>query len=438
MTEENDFFKVMWDQKAKGEIIKQNNPLVAVKELADSSILKDTLYNGVSIDEINGLVVTRSDTKVKSAFNATDGIKIQQNTGTVDAPVWVDKFFVDLNGVLNLADIIASGQISVGGIGNGIFRIKDASGATVVQGDNTGMVVQNTASYRIKDIGGAEYTITSDSNMVNDHSFELVGTSGSVDPTYDDYAVISNGNVYMWNVGGAPRLVSNANRSYINGLTEFGLKAIACTSTEWVDQYIMVSPSTVYTLSGYAKPHPTRNAVGSTVVARFYVSFHDSDLALISVANETLILTTNHGSSGNVNLDLKRHKYTFTTPSNCITVRIIPCSLTTEWVIWDGMQLVKGVYPSLYNPDNQLWNYINQAYGFSPKQPPWAIPSFVWSGNIVVGGEVTITHNLGYSPIIGYSSSIGGYTITVPTYLTDNTLKIYGGSTGFNGDIYMY
>ena len=108
---ENDFFKVMWDQKAKGEIIKQNNPLVAVKELADISLLKDTLYNGFSIDEINGLVVTRSDTKVKSSFNATDGIKIQQNTGTVDAPVWTDKFFVDLNGVLNLVDIIASGQI---------------------------------------------------------------------------------------------------------------------------------------------------------------------------------------------------------------------------------------------------------------------------------------------------------------------------------------
>ena len=143
MTEENDFFKVMWDQKAKGEIIKQNNPLVAVKELADISLLKDTLYNGVSIDEINGLVVTRSDTKVKSSFNATDGIRIQQNTGTVDAPVWTDKFFVDLNGILNLVDIIASGQISVGGIGNvnGVFRVKDALGVALGTLDKDGLLL---------------------------------------------------------------------------------------------------------------------------------------------------------------------------------------------------------------------------------------------------------------------------------------------------------
>ena len=44
MTEENDFYKIMWDQKAKGQIIKHNNPLVAVDELEKQLTEELTAY----------------------------------------------------------------------------------------------------------------------------------------------------------------------------------------------------------------------------------------------------------------------------------------------------------------------------------------------------------------------------------------------------------
>jgi len=86
-----------------------------IKLVADNSIQKSILYNGVKIDSINGLVVQKTnaiDTLTnQTILNATDGIKIQRNIGTFTSPVWVDKFYVDTDGVLNLVDIIASGQI---------------------------------------------------------------------------------------------------------------------------------------------------------------------------------------------------------------------------------------------------------------------------------------------------------------------------------------
>ena len=71
----------------------------------------------------NGLIVQKTDGSTtltnQIIINSSVGIKIQNNTGTYAAPTWVDKFYVDLNGVLNLVDIIASGSI-VGGTIDGV------------------------------------------------------------------------------------------------------------------------------------------------------------------------------------------------------------------------------------------------------------------------------------------------------------------------------
>ena len=374
MTEENDFFKIMWDQKAKGEIIKQNNPLVAVKELADSSILKDTLYNGVSIDEINGLVVTRSDTKVKSSFNATDGIKIQQNTGTVESPVWVDKFFVDVNGVLNLADIIASGQISVGGIGNvnGVFRIKNASGATVVTGDNTGLTVDG-GSYFITD-KGVQTIATAVQNLVYDHSFNLVPRTTYNDPLYYDWEVntinVNGQESGSWSnypftdpanpvaqTPTVPKICSVYNGTALMPQL-FGMFAAVVNSANYFRQGFGCKPSATYTLSAHHVQ----------VIAAGYRSTSSSKLRLEVVYYNINTTTGSYTVISTSDIDYvsstvwERATRTFTTPSNCTFFIVQIKSPDANWIYADGVQLIFGSYPAKYDPEITVLEHISDGY----------------------------------------------------------------------------
>ena len=92
----------------------------AVVSKANNALQVGTLYNGVKIDTNSGLVVTRSDNKVRTILNATDGIKIQ---GSVDGSIWTDNFYADTNGKLYAKGLDIDG--------NSVFRgnLEGASGS---------------------------------------------------------------------------------------------------------------------------------------------------------------------------------------------------------------------------------------------------------------------------------------------------------------------
>lgn len=69
--------------------------------------------NGIRIDTTNGLLITRSDNKVKAIFNATEGFKFQVKEGSV----WTDKFYYDVNnsrlvlkGEMDASELKVNGQ----------------------------------------------------------------------------------------------------------------------------------------------------------------------------------------------------------------------------------------------------------------------------------------------------------------------------------------
>ena len=76
-----------------------------------SSLQLGTLYNNVLIEEENGITITRTDELVKTILNATDGISISRYV----ASAWVQKFYVDIDGVLHAEDLIAKRLILVDG-----------------------------------------------------------------------------------------------------------------------------------------------------------------------------------------------------------------------------------------------------------------------------------------------------------------------------------
>lgn len=128
------------------------------------TVTKDKLYNGAKIGPDEGFVATRSDNKVKSVLNATEGIAVKTGDGggtfankfyvDTDGNVHlddsfleiikgivkilispddgikiqnngVDKFWVDTNGVVNLRDMIATGAITGGTISGVTITAKD-------------------------------------------------------------------------------------------------------------------------------------------------------------------------------------------------------------------------------------------------------------------------------------------------------------------------
>ena len=82
-----------------GAFIKDINDTVT--DLQQTTVSKDALYNGVKIGPDEGFVATRSDNKVKSVLNATEGISVQSGDGL---GAWENRFYVDVDGNIHLKD----------------------------------------------------------------------------------------------------------------------------------------------------------------------------------------------------------------------------------------------------------------------------------------------------------------------------------------------
>lgn len=76
----------------------------------NNAVFLDEYYNQVKINTANGLECIRSDKIIRTILNATYGISIQRGDGT--GGNWVDKFWVDLNGIIH-ADEIWTNKIKI-------------------------------------------------------------------------------------------------------------------------------------------------------------------------------------------------------------------------------------------------------------------------------------------------------------------------------------
>lgn len=76
--------------------------------LEKSSLQLGRNYNNTVIDAVKGVVVTRGNLMNRTTLNATEGIMIEKNIGTSNAPIWEKKFYVDMNGTLMSEDLVAT------------------------------------------------------------------------------------------------------------------------------------------------------------------------------------------------------------------------------------------------------------------------------------------------------------------------------------------
>jgi hypothetical protein len=86
--------------------------------------------NGVKITDLD-LIITKSDNMSRIIENATDGIKIQKNTGTMSSPVWDDIFSVDTSGNLNFTGKFSAGSITSSSITGSTINGGSIAGTTI-------------------------------------------------------------------------------------------------------------------------------------------------------------------------------------------------------------------------------------------------------------------------------------------------------------------
>jgi hypothetical protein len=262
MTEENDFYKIMWDQKARGEIIKHNNPLVAVDELEKqlteeltayvttgqmSTALLDTLTTGnfativtkdfiASMNLIVGQEITMGPNATIQWAKVLGTPTIPTTAAQVGAlaTTWVGATYIDANGLY-------TGTINANKINVGTLNGFSITGASITGGTITGTTVQTAASGARLVLNGTNLSGYNSSGYVtsqldgNALTFYNSGTLvGSLKGSYNAMQIdMPSSGQFVITVGGSNALVYYNNEWSFFGTTYIDGGA-AVASQDWV------------------------------------------------------------------------------------------------------------------------------------------------------------------------------------------------------------
>lgn len=346
----------------------------------------DTLTNQISSaqSQIN-LLSDEIDLKVDkdgviSAINvSSEGVRITGNKIIIDGTTSI------ANGVIKTAHI-GDGQITNAKIANlavNDAKIANLSASKLTAGtinvnnvsisndkvtiDSTG-VVANDSTFRLKDsVTQTESIVRENSNMLADHSFEMIPRTGSVDGNQTFLVDRSRfGNYFWWNVWGSSSSSARVLSTYDTGLDQmarFGKQAIVCAnvSTYYWIQFVEVSrhSTSTYTLSAYFAAYggTTQNCQGQLVIQAYDANF----TWIADVANGTVDIIASE------KFRWKRCVCTTTSlPSGTAYLRV-RINAIGSFVLCDGVQLVPFAYPTVYEAEEGLWKMMNGQAGYTPE-----------------------------------------------------------------------
>lgn len=189
--------------------------------LMQKTVAKDSIYNGCRIGPEEGFVAERSDKKVKTVMNATEGFKIQQGDGS--GGNWVDVVFMDTNGNAVFKGKVDAGQFVGGTITGAIITGAIITGATITGGTinvNTDAVIGEALRlYK----SGNPYVVFKNMSVTNGQKSLMIGqeTTAGAGITNLDRVDLFAGWLYVYNnlyvasnlsIGGSPAATQN----YVN------------------------------------------------------------------------------------------------------------------------------------------------------------------------------------------------------------------------------
>ncbi len=268
------------------------------------------------------------------------------NAAKADTDRWKMSGKTTINGGQIETDTILVGALKAGTIDVDKMTISNSkvtinsAGVTVKDGD---FVMESSG-------GDARFTLNPRENMLKDHSFEMLkpnwASPASPQGFQIDTSTIGTSTTFHgWYKIGSP-LLDTVWQTDRNPAEFMGYNAVLCSSVNYVAQMIPVKPSTTYTLSAHARP-PFSGTPGK--VRFYYQAWNDAGTSLGTWSK------TFGAPSG----DWKRYSYTFTVPSTASYMRILLYSADTNWIIYDGVQLVEGDMASPYEGESYLWKFMN-------------------------------------------------------------------------------
>jgi phage minor structural protein len=327
--------------------------------------------------DITGSVTFNSlDPTLQAAFNADGTIKANKVSGQISdsqiasANNWNDtKSTVDnwkftgkttINGGMIEADTVEIAALKSGTIDADKISISNDK----VTIDSNGVTVTD-ADFIVKDkVTGTISSAITKTNLVFDHSFELVEPNiygGVLSGIYYDVDTtkVSDTDFYrQWGRVGTPKVaVFWTTEGPPPDAILFGYKHMLVNSSNYVVQEIdNILPGKTYTLS-FHTASPTGLTAGAPKVL---VEFYGDDTLISSVQQTYDIPNTQPGES-------RRHSLTFTVPnllSNYTLkyLRIKIMTTSSNWVVIDGVQLVLGTIAAPYDSEDYLWRALEGDY----------------------------------------------------------------------------
>ena len=223
-----------------------------IKQIETSTVHKNKIYNGVHISAEDGFVAERSDGKVKTVNNATEGISVYSDKN--DDNGLVRRFYVDDDGRIQGKSLDIDGDSKFHGevnVENGLVNVKiaptggypfeilydgnqifyvDSQGSGTYKGN---VSVGNNSKVKITDYGGAGRIAFEDelgdmvgyimANHLTANAFEIVGyfdTRMEISTINGDLSIeSSSGDVYIQNTAGDIYLGIKDDPSHINVTT---------------------------------------------------------------------------------------------------------------------------------------------------------------------------------------------------------------------------
>lgn len=223
-----------------------------IKQIETSTVHKNKIYNGVHISAEDGFVAERSDGKVKTVNNATEGISVYSDKD--DGNGLVRRFYVDDDGRIQGKSLDIDGDSKFHGevdVENGLVNVKiaptggypfeilydgnqiffvDSQGSGTYKGN---VSIGSNSKVKITDYGGAGRIAFEDElgDMVGyiigkhltNNTFEIAGyfdTRMEISTVNGDLSIeSSSGDVYIHNTAGDVYLGIKDNPSHINVTT---------------------------------------------------------------------------------------------------------------------------------------------------------------------------------------------------------------------------
>lgn len=264
-----------------------------------------------------------------------------------------------------------------GNVSFGRDRIQITAG-----GSNAGINIQEGAFTVQDQYSDQRYDIAPKTNLLLDHSFELMPITGTYSNTNNWHEVEIEPNLVgsKWQVVGSPKVISTFYPVSKNAQPIFGNKAVAVRNSHYVRQYLQASVGVgiTYTLSAFFKR--VLNATGG--IPRIEVWHVGSD-----AVRKTRLFDARFPAVRS-DYNPRRESVRFTTPSNFVygdALEIIFSGGDANWIQVDGAQMVEASIPSAYIPEDSLWSTLDATY----------MPNFqlyrIWGGTAYPTASQTVT-----------------------------------------------